>query len=217
MKHFKKYSAFYIPYIIFVLVVTALVVFNDKATLHLWMASHNTEAGDIFFKYYTEVGGNVPFFFVAVLLFYRYRIALILLITQLSVGLVVQVLKRLWDEPRPVKYFAEHYPKIELHKIAGAHLYSHNSFPSGHTAAAFAFFLVLAFFTHKSWLQLLYFFLAVLVGFSRVYLSQHFVLDLLVGSIVGVGVTSAFYLYFEKKSMKWADGSLRDVFSRKMG
>jgi len=215
VKHFKRYSAFYIPYILFVLVVTSLVIFCDKASLHLWMASHYTEAGDVFFKYYTEVGGNIPFFVIAVLLFYKYRIAFIMLATQLSTGLVVQLMKRIWNEPRPVKYFAENFPKIELHKIAGAHLYSHNSFPSGHTTAAFAFFLVLVFFTEKRWLHFIYFILAVLVGFSRVYLSQHFMLDLLVGSVVGVSITAILFLYIENKPMKWADGSLRDVVFRK--
>lgn len=54
-----------------------------------------------------------------------------------------------------------------------------------------------------------------MVGFSRVYLSQHFIVDMLAGSFIGVSVTILFQLYIEKKSIKWADGSLRDVFSRK--
>lgn len=215
MTHFKKYSGFYIPYIIFALTVSLIIILNDKAALHLRLASFYTETGDIFFKYYTEVGGNTPFYVIGVLLFYRYRIALILLVTQLSTGLIVQIIKRSWDAPRPVKYFADNYPDIELHKIAGAKLYAHNSFPSGHTTSAFAFFLVLACCTKNKFLQFLCFALAVLVGFSRVYLSQHFVVDMLAGSFIGVTVTLLFQLYIEKKSIKWADGSLRDVFSRK--
>jgi membrane-associated phospholipid phosphatase len=215
MTHFKKYSGFYIPYIIFALAVSLIILFNDKAALHLRLASFYTETGDVFFKYYTEVGGNIPFYVIGVLLFYRYRIALTLLITQLSTGLIAQAIKRSWDAPRPVKYFADNFPNIELHKIAGAKLYVHNSFPSGHTTSAFAFFLVLAYFTKNKALQFLYFTLAVMVGFSRVYLSQHFVVDMLAGSFIGVSVTILFQLYIEKKSIEWADGSLRDVFSRK--
>ncbi len=215
MTHFKKYSGFYIPYIIFALAVSLIIIFNDKAALHLRLASFYTETGDVFFKYYTEVGGNIPFYVIGVLLFYRYRIALTLLITQLSTGLIAQSVKRIWNEPRPFKYFADNYPNVHLHKIEGIKLYVHNSFPSGHTTSAFAFFLVLAYFTKNKALQFLYFILAVLVGFSRVYLSQHFVVDLLAGSFIGVSVTILFQLYIEKKSIKWADGSLRDVFSRK--
>jgi len=54
-----------------------------------------------------------------------------------------------------------------------------------------------------------------LVGYSRIYLSQHFAIDVLVGSIVGVLVPVVFKYYFDRKGLKWADGSLRDVFSRK--
>jgi membrane-associated phospholipid phosphatase len=53
------------------------------------------------------------------------------------------------------------------------------------------------------------------VGYSRIYLSQHFAIDVLVGSFVGVSMTIFCKFYFDKYTMKWADGSLRDVFSRK--
>jgi len=94
-------------------------------------------------------------------------------------------------------------------------MHSSHSFPSGHTITAFAFFLALAFFTKRPAIHFLYFLLAVLVGYSRVYLSQHFAIDVLAGSFVGVSVTILCKFYFDKNTMKWADGSLRDVFLRK--
>jgi membrane-associated phospholipid phosphatase len=57
--------------------------------------------------------------------------------------------------------------------------------------------------------------LALLVGYSRRYLSQHFALDVLVGSVIGLMVTVSWQLYLQKFPLKWADGSLRDVFLRK--
>lgn len=211
----KKYLAFYLPYFLFVICLLVLILNNEKASLHLMLTSFYTNIGDVFFKYYTEVGGNIPFVVIAGLLFYKYRIALILLITQLITGLFVYIIKSIWNQPRPVKYFAEHYPDIQLHKIEGVQLHGHYSFPSGHTASAFAFFLVLAYFTKKPAMHFLYFFMAVMVGFSRVYLSQHFVFDLMVGSLVGVVVATLCHIYLVNKPMRWADGSLRDVFSRK--
>ena len=211
----KKYLAFYLPYFLFVICLLVLILTNEKASLHLMLTSFYTNIGDVFFKYYTEVGGNIPFVVIAGLLFYKYRIALILLITQLITGLLVYFIKSIWNQPRPVKYFAEHYPDIQLHKIEGVQLHGHYSFPSGHTASAFAFFLVLAYFTKKPAMHFLYFFMAVMVGFSRVYLSQHFVFDLMVGSLVGVVVATLCQIYLVNKPMRWADGSLRDVFSRK--
>lgn len=215
MTHFKKYSAFYIPYILFVVAFIVLILSNEKADLHLWLTSFNSPAGDVFFRYYTEVGGSIPYFIIAGLLFYRYRIALFLLVTQLISGLFSIIVKQTWNEPRPIKYFADNFPNLKFHQVVGEHLHSLHSFPSGHTITAFAFFLSLAFFTKRPILHFVYFVLALLVGFSRIYLSQHFALDVLVGSLIGVLVTVSFQLYLGKLPIKWADGSLRDVFLRK--
>jgi len=215
MPHFKQFSAFYIPYILFVVTFIVLILSNEKADLHLWLTSCYSPMGDVFFRYYTHVGGSLPYLIIAGLLFYRFRIALFLLITQLVSGMLSQIMKQSWDEPRPIKFFSVNFPDIQLHQIVGEHLHSSHSFPSGHTITAFAFFLALAYFTKRPLLHFLYFVLALLVGFSRIYLSQHFVLDVLVGSVVGVAVTVSWQFYFEKLPLKWADGSLRDLFSRK--
>ncbi len=211
----KKYLAFYIPYLMFVVTLVALILCNEKAGLHLWLTSFNTPAGDVFFHYYTYVGDWVPYVVIAGLLFYRYRAALFVLVSQLATGLVSQIMKHAWNEPRPVSYFKDYFPTIQLHQVAGEHLHLVHSFPSGHTITAFAFFLALSYFTKHPGIHFLYFVLALLVGYSRIYLSQHFAIDVLVGSVVGVSVTMLCRFYMDKYPLKWADGSLRDVFLRK--
>jgi len=57
----KKYSAFYIPYLLFVLTLIVLIGSNEKANLHLWMISFNSPAADVFFRYYTFVGDWIPY------------------------------------------------------------------------------------------------------------------------------------------------------------
>lgn len=211
----KKYPAFYIPYLLFVVTLTVLIVSNGKVDMHMWMTSFNCPVGDVFFHYYTFVGDWVPFVVIAGLLFYRYRMALFVLVSQLASGLVSIIIKQTWNEPRPVLYFKEHFPTVQLHQIAGEHLHSAHSFPSGHTITAFAFFLALSFFAKRPSLHFLYFVMALLVGYSRIYLSQHFAIDVLAGSLIGVSVTIICKYYFDKRALTWADGSLRDVFSRK--
>ena len=211
----KRYLAFYIPYLVFVITFLVLILCNNKADLHLWLTSIYTPIGDLFFHYYTLVGDWVPYAVVAGLLFYTYRMALFVLVSQLATGLVSIIIKQTWNEPRPVLYFKEHFPNIQLHQIVGEHLHSVHSFPSGHTITAFAFFLSLCFFTKRPGLHFLYFILALLVGYSRIYLSQHFAIDVLAGSVIGVSVTVLCWFYYNKTPMKWADGSLRDVFLRK--
>lgn len=171
----------------------------------------HTDFLDTFFKYYTEVGGWIPFVIIAALLFYKYRVSILLLLSQIATGILVQIAKRLWNEARPKVFFQENFPDIELHQIAGVHLHSTKSFPSGHTASAFAFFIALAFFTKKPILQFMYAVLAVLVAYSRIYLSQHFALDVLVGSAIGVFTTLLLFIYLDKNEMKWGDRSLRDL------
>ncbi len=215
MKHFKQFSAFYIPYILFVTTFLALIIINSKADLHLWLTSFNSPVADVFFRFYTEIGGSFPYIALVVILFYRYRPAIFILITQMVTGLLSQMIKQSMNEPRPLRYFAENFPNVQLHQVANVHLHSNYSFPSGHTITAFTFFLALAFFTKRPALHFLYFVLAFLVGFSRIYLSQHFALDVLAGSLIAVAVTVSWHFYFKELRLKWADGSLRDVFSRK--
>ena len=63
------------------------------------------------------------------------------------------------------------------------------SFPSGHTAAAFATALLVA--TNIPAFSVLIFGMAFLIGYSRIYLGVHYPLDVLAGGLIGIGVTSA--------------------------
>lgn len=213
--HLKQFYGFYIPFMLFVVASSILLLLNSKADLHLWLTSVHTPYLDVFFKYYTEVGGSVPYIAVAGLLFYRYRMALFVLLTQLASGIVSVTIKNIAQESRPQKYFAENFPTIELHRIEGVQLYNTHSFPSGHTITAFVFFLSLVFFSKRPALHFLYFTLALLVGYSRIYLSQHFAFDVLAGAVIGVLVTVSFKPYLDKWTVNWCDKSLSDVFSRK--
>jgi membrane-associated phospholipid phosphatase len=60
-----------------------------------------------------------------------------------------------------------------------------NSFPSGHTMAAFGLYAALAFYAKKWYQAFGLFFLALLVGYSRIYLSQHFLVDVIFGAMLG--------------------------------
>jgi membrane-associated phospholipid phosphatase len=208
MRYFKQYWAFFIPYLLFVLTFSVLILCNSKANLHLWMTSFNSPGSDLFFHYYTYIGDWIPYAAVVGLLFYKFRIAFFVLVSQLVTGLISIIIKQTWNEPRPILYFKQHFPSVQLHQIAGEHINLYHSFPSGHTITAFAFFLALAFYTTKPTLHFLYFVLALFVGFSRVYLSQHFAIDVQIGSLIGVFVTILCKYYFDKLPMKWADGSL---------
>jgi membrane-associated phospholipid phosphatase len=103
------------------------------------------------------------------------------LIAAVSVGigsLIVALMKETIDRPRP----AHADPSIET--AVGTP--GSPSFPSGHTATAFAAAAVVgAFYPRLRWPL---YGLAALVGLSRIYLGVHFALDVAAGAILGLSI-----------------------------
>jgi len=174
-------------YLVFVLLGGGYLAAYTRAESFFMVNGLHAPWADVFFNYLTYAGDGAFFLGVLlVLLLYRYRLALIGLAIFLTTSLVVQLLKHLFFSHvlRPVGYFGADNPQI--HFVEGVVRHAQNSFPSGHTATAFALalFVVMAFNIHKQgWLLAV---LAMLVGYSRVYLAVHFPVDVYVGSIIGV-------------------------------
>ena len=107
-----------------------------------------------------------------------------LLISFALSGLVAQIIKNLVSAPRPKLYFETGQYQ---HFIDGVSLANNSSFPSGHTATAFALATVLALVTKNKAGQLFFLLAAAMVGYSRIYLAQHFLLDVMIGALIGTG------------------------------
>lgn len=183
-----------------------LSLFPKGADL-LWLNAHNSWFLDLWFRFWTLIGDGV--FFVSVLipiLWIRIRYSIIGLFSFISSGLTAQILKRIFDVPRPKVYFQG---LVDLYFVPGVHVYSQHSFPSGHTASGFALFLFLtAISKNKNW-SYVYFFMALCIGYSRIYLSQHFFIDVYFGSMVGVAHCLLFIYLIENlaflKNKEWLD------------
>ncbi len=213
-----KASISFISIVISFLIVGSIVVFSsDKATIHVFFNSFHHPFFDTFFKYYTHAADGITVVLVGVaLLFKRIRYGLI---TLLSLGVasgVTQFLKRqvFTQHYRPSRFF-EDFPEVDLHYVEGVVLHCCHSFPSGHTTAGFALFasLTLA-FPYKKMPQI-FGVLAILVGYSRVYISQHHFEDILVGSIVGTVFTFVIAYLFSKSKAAWLEQPLTMVFKKK--
>lgn len=70
-----------------------------------------------------------------------------------------------------------------------------NSFPSGHTFTAFAGFSMLAFIFHSTKKSVLFFSLALLAGYSRIYNGMHFLEDVLFGAFLGTSLSYIIYKF----------------------
>ena len=147
---------------------------------------------DFFFQYYTKVGEWIPYVFVAALLFYKVGWSGLLLTNILLSGLISQGLKYAFDTDRPLTWFANNMPDVQLTLVEGVRMSQYYSCPSGHTVTFFALFLTLSWvvsadsWRKNEWWQTLFFILTIMGGYSRIYLSQHFAEDIWAGSIVGI-------------------------------
>ncbi len=171
--------------LVFVWIISAamLLFLNHGDEFYYINPFHSPEL-DVFFKYLTDLGnGLVQALILLPLLFFRFRVYAIFIASHLSSGLFAQIIKFIVDASRPHAYFSNF---DFFHTVAGVSLYSHHSFPSGHTASIFALSTVLCLVTNNKWLKFLFLLFAIVVAFSRMYLLQHFLLDVYFGSIIGV-------------------------------
>ena len=126
-----------------------------------------------------------------------------ILLSYAGAGVVSYILKHwiYYDVTRPHFVF-QYFLREELKEVQGVDLIGFHSFPSGHALSAFALFFCLLFVSRSHFLKILFFALAILAAYSRVYLSQHWLIDIYVGSIIGVCFSLLFYIVFYHTN-KW--------------
>ena len=182
----KQHQFFFYSYLVLLIAAVFFLVNNGKANSFILLNGYHRNWLDYFFIAYTNLGDGI--FAILLVLFYFFvlkkrKLGVVLLLAYASTGIFAQIIKPLLHSPRPLVYFRpEHFPFF-IDSIIHA---GNNSFPSGHTVTAFAIATVLAFYTTNKMQYVLLLLAAALVAFSRVYLSQHFLLDVLAGSFIGL-------------------------------
>lgn len=190
----------------------------EKGALVLFFSEHRTPVADALFKWLTFFGDGVFFGIVGLmLLFVKYRFAIATAALGLSVMLVSFVSKSLFALDRPLPYFQKTGMADQLTFVAGVDVHTGaTSFPSGHTMTAFALYGLLAFMlTRRKWMGLLLSLLAVGAGLSRVYLVQHFLQDIYLGSLIGLGLAVLWYAILAGWRKKGLDHNLYLSLKRK--
>lgn len=74
----------------------------------------------------------------------------------------------------------------QIHTVAGVEIHTFNSFPSGHTATAFTLFLLTTYLFPNKYVFVIFLLYALASSYSRIYLAQHFPLDLAGGILVAL-------------------------------
>ncbi len=159
-----------------------------------------------FFYYITYLGdGTVAVFILLVILLTNIRLGICATSSFLSSVIVSNSLKYFFfdDVNRPYFIFQYIERQHQLNYVEGVDLYLHNSFPSGHATQAFAILMCLAFASKKHSFKFLFLVLAVLTSFSRVYLSQHWLVDITAGSMIGMFFSIVYeYLFIHKNKFE---------------
>lgn len=194
----KKISLFILPYLFFVLVGLAYFFVQDPGDLAIWLSKKQIVFLDHAFKYLAYLGDW--FFMVAVTLvvvFFKFRSGVVLgiaLICQVCIHFLIKFL--LFEEGPKASGLFEGQRILDL--IDHTKVQDFSSFPSSQASAIFTLCLLLSlFFDRRSYTWLLLG-VALVISFGQVYLGYHFLIDIIVGSLIGVLVAILVYFLLEK-------------------
>ncbi len=205
LKIINKNSFFYISFLALTIACMFFLIFYSKADTFIIMNGFHTSLLTILFQNITFCGDGlfiIIVFTIIMISFKKYRdLGVVLLISYLSSGLLSQVIKQFVTSPRPSVYFESLHYAYYIDTFSNCRI-GFRSFPSGHTASAFAMVTVLTSYFKKRHVWALCFLFAVAIGYSRIYLAHHFLIDVLAGALIGVLSGTLSVLWFKKKRFK---------------
>lgn len=182
-------------------VIALSLIWSFGQRIDVWIFMHINKKGqrprwlDLTILCITQLGNFVFVLIVALILLLSGHnlLAVELVLGVLLLSMVVQSMKALIRRKRP-------YSKLENIRIVGGRNSGH-SFPSGHTSQAFFMVsLMLHYYQVNIFVWLTLYFVAALVGYSRIYVGMHYPRDVIAGAILGtvwgsVGVIINSYIF----------------------
>jgi len=208
----KQTKPFLIPYLILMLACIIIKLLFTKQQIYFAVNGQYSDFADEIAPYITDLGNGWTIVALsAILVLFNYRTAFLMATTYAITSLSVQIVKYIADADRPTLLY--HDKLSTIHVVKGIYLLKYYSFPSGHTVTAFSTALLVTYLLkNKNW-GWLFFIVAVAVGYSRMYLSEHFFEDVTIGSALGVVLTIWWISYIDSKkfihSDKWNRGLLK--------
>jgi len=177
---------------------------------------------DVFFKIGTHFAEPPAYLAIIIMVAaFNYRRAVFVVVAGATAGIVAGLLKALFAQARPMRWFFDNYEEIwhslNLFEEEWRSWDIASSFPSGHATSAFALYSFLAFNARrgKQAISTLCFALAVMVAYSRMYLLYHFLRDVTVGA--ALGLTIGALVYYAQQRTAHRGGMLDRGFWHKGG
>ena len=225
----KQSRAYFVGYILLFLAMVVALLLVPKGELHLGLNGYHTPFLDGLMQTVTYFA-QWPLYVIALLLFCkRYCMLAYYAMSEAAAAIVVQTIKHIFNMPRPLAFFGDD-PAFQQIMVEGVRMHNWHSFPSGHTQTFFVFFTVFVLLLpallksighrptincspsnnqsaigRQSIAAIAALLLAALGGYSRIYLSQHFLLDVCVGSFLGVVVPLLLLPVYNRMAAKWGN------------
>lgn len=196
-KFLKERSVLFV-FLPFLIIGFAFHFIHGKSQSHLIINTYHSNFGDFFLKHLTHLGDGIIFpILIIAALFIKFKWSLYFLTSALLTLLAMYLTKQVLfvDMPRPSLFFENSY---NLYLVEGVKIHRHHGLPSGHSTTAFAVFSLLILIGKNNYLKFTFAILAIIAGFSRVYLSQHFLIDVLAGAILGIAIALISYWIVER-------------------
>lgn len=182
---YKENRFFFLSYFFLLVIAIILLLAYSKEAGFILLNPYHSDFLNFVFEGVTLLGdGLFTVAFCVVLLFVKKRyLSFMVFLSFATSGIFSQVIKNFVSEARPALFLQKtQYPYFIDHVT----LHNFHSLPSGHSTSAFALVSIIAFAVKdkKYAIPLLAF--ATLIAYSRIYLGQHFLIDVTVGSVIGV-------------------------------
>lgn len=192
----KSLWTFILAFLAFECLCIAVLVSFSRLEQMTWVNAHHSNWADYLFQFLTGLAEVFLPIAFAIYLYVWNRPFFVPYLSSYALSTVlVQGLKHLVypHALRPIAYFAQLH--VPWHLVHGVEIHTQNSFPSGHTAAAWFMFFWFALFGKSRFWGICMALLAAGVAYSRVYLMQHFPVDITVGACIGFS-SSVLVYYF---------------------
>ncbi len=184
-----------------VLIMLFFLSFIDKGQELLFFSQNRSFFLNRFFILVNYLGE--PYFYILAAIVFTLKKDLYKVISIITLGtsilFLTQLLKNYFSKYRPSIFFSEIIASPELfEQVPGIELISSytSSFPSGHTSAAFALYSLLAFYTKNTVFKTIWIIPAIFAGLARIYLGQHFLEDVLAGTVLGIIIAFTIFLLY---------------------
>lgn len=193
----KANRSFFIEFFLFVIFCCFILLFYSKADGFYLLNPYHSSFANFIFIFLTYLGDGFFCTAIGLLLFlFRKRFLGLMVLSSYAVsGIIAQVLKYYIIEARPAVFLKDTSYKYFIENVT---LHNFHAFPSGHSASAFAMAAVLSFALKNKKYAVFFLAGAVVVGYSRIYLAQHFLDDVLAGALIGFVSAIFCWIFFEK-------------------